>query len=228
MSHSFASATPDQYSGGTPDFNDAWWYDPAGNRQPAGNHSYNVYNAANMLTQTGASYYTNDLNGDTLTGGGRTNVWDSQNRLVQTTFNSTTTGFTYGPDGLRRTATSGGVTTQYILDGQNVAQEVSPAGSVRYIWGPRGPECRISTSGDPLWFLYDGHGNVIAEAGEPDENGNPVKGMRNYGPWGGQHRVRHARVLTGLLRKPRPSDGPDRPDLYARQILRPGSWAVYL
>ncbi len=170
---------------GTPPWNDARWYDPAGNRQPADNHSYNTYNAANMLTASNGSTYTNDLNGNTVTGGGRTSIWDSQNRLVQTTFNGVTTGFTSGPDGLRRTATTGGVTTQYILDGQNVAQEVNPAGTVRYIWGPRGPECRIDASGDPLWFLYDGHGNVIAEAGEPDQYGNPIKGMRNYGPWGG-------------------------------------------
>ncbi len=155
------------------------WYDRAGNRQPADNHSYNTYNAANMLTASNGSTYTNDLNGNTVTGGGRTSIWDSQNRLVQTTFNGVTTGFTSGPDGLRRTATTGGVTTQYILDGQNVAQEVNPAGTVRYIWGPRGPECRIDASGDPLWFLYDGHGNVIAEAGEPDQYGNPINAA-NY------------------------------------------------
>ncbi len=131
-----------EYSGGTPVFDDAWWYDPAGNRQPAANHSYNVYNAANMLTQTGASYYTNDLNGNTLTGGGRTNIWDSQSRLASCTFvdGSTTyrSRFAYGPDGLRRQQES-----------------------------------------------LDSNGIVIAEAGEPDENGNPIKGMRNYGPWGG-------------------------------------------
>ena len=43
------------------------------------------YNAANMLLSTtgaGASTYSNDLDGNTLTGGGRTNAWDSQNRLV--------------------------------------------------------------------------------------------------------------------------------------------------
>jgi len=30
-----------------------------------------------------ASAYTNDADGNTLTGGGRVNTWDSQNRLVQ-------------------------------------------------------------------------------------------------------------------------------------------------
>ena len=177
-----------QYSGGTPDFNDAWWYDPAGNRQPANNHSYNVYNAANMLLSSGTNSYTNDLNGNTLSGGGRANIWDSQNRLAQTIYNNVTSAFTYGPDGLRRTATAGGVTTQYILDGQNVVQEVTsgPSGSetTAYLWGPRGPECRTDANGT-RWFVYDGHGNLVAEAGQPDQYGNPLLGLRSYDPWGG-------------------------------------------
>ena len=44
-----------------------------------------TFDAANMLLSTtgaGASTYTNDADGNTLTGGGRTNTWDSQNRLV--------------------------------------------------------------------------------------------------------------------------------------------------
>lgn len=77
--------------------------------------------------------------------------------------NGVTSSFAYGPDGLRRTATTGGITTQFILDGQNVAQEVSPSGVVSYLWGPRGPEARIDPAGNALWFLYDGHGNVLGE-----------------------------------------------------------------
>jgi hypothetical protein len=44
-----------------------------------------------MLLTRGANAYTNDANGNTLTGGGRTNTWDSQNRLVQCVYNGTTT-----------------------------------------------------------------------------------------------------------------------------------------
>jgi hypothetical protein len=48
-----------------------------------------------------------DANGNTLTGGGRTNTWDGQNRLTQCVYNSTTTTHTYGADGLRRGAKRG-------------------------------------------------------------------------------------------------------------------------
>lgn len=41
------------------------------------------YNAANMLVSRDGQAYVNDLNGNTLSGGGRVNTWNSQNRLVQ-------------------------------------------------------------------------------------------------------------------------------------------------
>ena len=44
-----------------------------------------TYNAANMLLSTGgagASGFQNDADGNTLSDNGRTNTWDSQNRLV--------------------------------------------------------------------------------------------------------------------------------------------------
>ena len=44
-----------------------------------------IYDAADMLLSTGgagASGFQNDADGNTLSGNGRTNAWDSQNRLV--------------------------------------------------------------------------------------------------------------------------------------------------
>jgi hypothetical protein len=38
-----------------------------------------TYNNANRLLSRGTNNYTNDNDGNTLTGGGRTNAWDSQN-----------------------------------------------------------------------------------------------------------------------------------------------------
>lgn len=71
-------------------------FDALGNRlsktdSASGTMTYG-YNAANMLLGTAlnggsASAYTNDADGNTLTGGGRTNTWDSQNRLVQSIVN---------------------------------------------------------------------------------------------------------------------------------------------
>ena len=61
-------------------------FDAMGNRTAktdslSGSESYG-YNAANMLLSRGGNAYSNDANGNTLSGGGRTNTWDSQNRLV--------------------------------------------------------------------------------------------------------------------------------------------------
>jgi hypothetical protein len=51
-----------------------------------------------------------------VTGGGRTNTWDSQDRLVQCTYNGTTTTDTYASDGLRHRMVVGTNTTDYVLD----------------------------------------------------------------------------------------------------------------
>jgi len=63
---------------------DAWYretqaytFDPMGNRLTKsvnGTSTSYTYNAANMLLTRGANSYTNDANGNTLTGGGRTNT----------------------------------------------------------------------------------------------------------------------------------------------------------
>jgi len=56
------------------------------------------YNAANMLVSPNGQPYVNDLNGNTLSGGGRTNTWDSQNRLVQCVSGGIRCQFVYGPE----------------------------------------------------------------------------------------------------------------------------------
>lgn len=82
----------------------------------AGNDSY-TYNAANMLLARNGGAYSNDANGNTLSGGGRTNTWDGQNRLKQCVYNGTTTTHTYGVHGLRRRTIQGGNTTGHVLEG---------------------------------------------------------------------------------------------------------------
>src|SRR5579862_5648276 len=83
-----------------------------------------TYNAANMLLTRGANSYASDTDGNTLTGGGRTNTWDGQNRLTQCVYNGTTSTFTYGSDGLRRRMVTGGNTSDYVLDGQSVVRSL--------------------------------------------------------------------------------------------------------
>jgi RHS repeat-associated protein len=167
-------------------------FDPLGNRlsktdNVTGNETYG-YNAANMLTVRNGSAYTNDTNGNTLTGGGRTNTWDGQNRLTQCVYNGTTTTHTYGADGLRRRTVQGANTTDYVLEGTSTVRTLLNSTVDRtYLHGMRGPEYERVGSGNPSWYLYDGLGSVV---GIVDQNGNVVS-TRKYDVYGA------VRSLTG-------------------------------
>ena len=120
--------------------------------------------------------------GNTLTGGGRTNTWDSQNRMTSCTFNGTTSTFTYGADGLRRQATVNGVTTDYVYDGQTLIREGFASGrtlstvKATYLQGPRGTECRIDeTNQTEGYYRFDASSTVIKNAqGQPQVFGRGV------------------------------------------------------
>ena len=107
-----------------------------------GTESYS-YNSANMLLTRGVNTYTNDANGNTLTGGGRTNTWDSANRLVQCVNGSTTSTFTYAADGIRHRSVVNGTTTDFVLDASMFVRELRGGSAyATYLMGPRGPEYR--------------------------------------------------------------------------------------
>ena len=140
-------------------------------------------------TGAGASTYTNDLDGNTLTGGGRTNAWDSQNRLVSCIITGNSSTFKYGADGLRRQKTTNGTTTDFAYDGTMMVREGHAAGgsltastvTATYLIGAQGPEYRRDDTqtqtdgqghtfnGKASWYVYDGLGSVV---GEVDPLGN--------------------------------------------------------
>ncbi len=169
-------------------------FDPMGNRtqktdslNPTEN---STYNNANMLLTRNLNNYTNDANGNQLTGGGRENTWDSQNRLRQCVAGGVTTTYTYGSDGLRRSQTRNGVTTRFILDGDTVAQEwvdadsdgiIDPNETVTYFGNSFR---RDDSTGSTRWYVKDGLGSVLAEAGDPDANNNPIKSTRKMDVYG--------------------------------------------
>ena len=148
-----------------------------------------LFDAVNRLASTsgaGASTYANDPDGNTLSGGGRANTWDSQNRMVSCTKGGVTSTYTYGADGLRRSSIVSGITTYYVYDGQTMLREMKMGGdsllhpAATYLQGPRGSEYRrddTATELDSLgnivaktrWYMYDGLGSVV---GEVDPLGN--------------------------------------------------------
>ena len=124
---------------------------------------------------------------NTLSGGNRTNAWDSQNRLTSCTKGGTTSAYTYGADGLRRSSTVNNVTTYYVYDGQTLIRELKKNlstgaffNSATCLVGPRGPEYRRDDTATELdsqnrqvskcrWYVFDGLGSVV---GEVDPSGN--------------------------------------------------------
>ena len=174
-------------------------FDPMGNRtgktDSVNGNDASTFNAANMLLTKNGQGYTYDANGNTLTGGGRTNSWDSANRLTQIVFNGTTTTHTYGSDGLRRRTVKGADTTDYILAGDSVIRTLQNGVLDKtYFHGLRGPEYERTGAGNPTWYVYDGLGSVV---GLLDVNGSLVS-TRKYDGYGS---VRGGTGISGSKHK---------------------------
>jgi RHS repeat-associated protein len=82
------------------------------------------YDAANELTAWGNTALTHDANGNLTGDGSNTYTWNARDELGGVTGGVTAT-YGYDAFGRRTSATTGGTSTQYLLDGQNVVQELS-------------------------------------------------------------------------------------------------------
>ena len=135
-----------------------------------------------MLVSRAGNAYTNDVNGNTLTGGGRTNTWDSENRMTQCAYNGTTSQFTYAADGLRHRSVVNGVTTDFALDASMFVREMrNGTSTATYLVGARGPEYRRDdVAGTVSWYLFDGLGSVLAEVSPT----GTITSSRNYDVYG--------------------------------------------
>jgi len=173
----------------------SYTFDAMGNRlsraDSASGTTTSAYNAANMLLSTGgygASGFQNDADGNTLSGNGRTNAWDSQNRLVSCIIGGNTSTYKYGADGLRRQKTTNGASTDYAYDSTMLVREGHATGgtltpatvTATYFQGASGPcyrrddtQSEVDSQGRTVtkarWYVYDGLGSVV---GEVDPLGN--------------------------------------------------------
>lgn len=166
-----------------------WSYDGVGNRltetRPAGTTAY-TYNAADELTQSGATARTYDQNGNQLSAGSRTFVYDLANRLKTTTLAPTTTSYTYDGLGKRLQASTGTQASQktnFLWDVNRGLPDVvlerdgNNAALRQYVYGHN----RIrQTVGTASYYLYDGLGSVANTA---SANGS-VQRTWSYEPFG--------------------------------------------
>ncbi|BCA54016.1 hypothetical protein W02_11560 [Nitrospira sp. KM1] len=82
-----------------------------------------TYDAANQQTAFAGTTHTFDANGNLTNDGTNTYTWDARNRLIGIS-GGATANFVYDPLGRRESKTIGGTTTQFVYDGNDIAQEI--------------------------------------------------------------------------------------------------------
>jgi RHS repeat-associated protein len=148
-------------------------YDADGDRKKlidsAGTTSYS-YNEGGQLTTTegsgGKMGYTYDNDGRRTAAGPTTYAWNAANELTNLTSSGTTINYAYDGAGNRASATSGGQTTSFVYDTNNMTPrlgiEVSTASSShRYMWAD-GLLLSMATGGSDYYIAHDAQGSVTA------------------------------------------------------------------
>lgn len=122
-----------------------------------------TYNNANRITKAGNISFGFDSNGNTTSRTGSSMQYDIVNNLTKVSGDFSAT-YTYDGLGQRRSATRDGVTTKYVLSGNNVVAETNNSGTVQYyyIYGPTGLLARITPSGTTRYYVSDSRGSVVA------------------------------------------------------------------
>jgi YD repeat-containing protein len=137
-----------------------------------------VYNANNQLVQWGSTAITYDLNGNTLSDGANTYVWDARNRLVSADNNGAS--FSYDPLGRRVSKTMMSTTTNFLYDGANVVQESGTLPTANLLTGGIDERFLRTTTTETDEYLTDALGSTVALT---DATG-ATEEQYSYGPYG--------------------------------------------
>jgi RHS repeat-associated protein len=138
----------------------------SGNQDRAGNYVPDGLNRYSTVNGQSISY---DTNGNMTYDGGQTLGYDLENHLVAST--GTSANLKYDPEGRLYEYTSGGVTTQFVYDGDALVDEYAGAGASatltkRYLHGDRVDEPLVQydvSGGGTRQYIHTDHlGSVIA------------------------------------------------------------------
>jgi len=164
----------------------SYTYDAIGNRTSAQNVAYSYYkngtnplNGQRLRNNGGAADFTYDANGN-MTGrtGSAFYAWDHLNRLTA----NHGTSYTYDYLNRRISATTNGVTTNYVPLGLNTIRERTGTTVRDYIFAPGidEPLAKIE-NGNVTNYSIDGLGSVVAET----DNSGTILNQYAYDWWGG-------------------------------------------
>jgi RHS repeat-associated protein len=138
-----------------------------------------TYDAANRLTNWAGNSYAYDANGNLTSDGVNTYSRDARNQLASMSGSANAT-FLYDPLGRRVSKTIGGVTTGFLYDGFNVAQELSGSTPTANLLTGGIDEIFTRTGATAENFLADGLGSTVATT---DTTG-AVATQYSYEPFG--------------------------------------------
>jgi RHS repeat-associated protein len=118
------------------------------------------YNANNQLTEWGTASLFYDANGNMTSDGVNSFNWNARSQM--SSMNSSSVSFQYDPYGRRAGKTAAGVTTNYLYDGANIAQEISGGSPIANLLSGGIDEAFTRTdSSGTADFLTDGLGTTI-------------------------------------------------------------------
>ncbi len=141
-----------------------------------GNRIDYEYEGINRLVNDGTNEYTYDNNGNTLSKGEDSFVYDKRNKMISSTADGVTTNYVYNAEGLR---TDKGDTHYHLNEnGKVIAESVNGSVTAQIIWADRPLARKIG----PNWYYYifNAHGDVVALM---DESGSFVN-TYSYDAWG--------------------------------------------
>ena len=157
----------------------------------ASNSAYNVsrsytVNGLNQYTAAGPAAFTYDANGNLTSDGSTSFVYDAENRLVSAS-GAKNASLAYDPLGRLWQISSGGTTTRFVYDGDDLIEEYNSAGTLlrSYLHGPGASDepllWRELVGGLTRRFLHaDRLGSIVALA---DAHGTAA-GINGFDPWG--------------------------------------------
>jgi RHS repeat-associated protein len=141
-----------------------------------------TYNPDNELTSWGSKVLSYDPNGNLTSDGTNTYTWNARNQLSGIS-GGITASFGYDALDRRTTSTIGGATSQYLLDGQNVAEQLSStrAPTSTFLDGLSPNQYFTdTTSGQQSALLTDALGSTVALAG----SAGTIQTQYTYDPFG--------------------------------------------
>ncbi|MGE4273545.1 MAG: DNRLRE domain-containing protein [Desulfitobacterium sp.] len=156
--------------------------------------TFNYDKAGNLLNPHGHAYTFNDaneINGFTYDQAGNLRQdnkynyeWNGQGQLTAVknkSTGSTIASYTYHPDGLRKSKTTGGITYNYHYDGTNLIRITSNNATVyAFTWANGMPVSLTDSTGITYYYVTNYRGDVVRIV---DAGGNSVADY-SYDPWG--------------------------------------------